>query len=106
MNTPQDQLFTAVGSLTDEPRSGTGLAPNNEGSNGVWHMEAGPFQRPALSSTQSKEAIVPRLQALYPQPCLRVCVCVYVHAVHVDFFNEIGFPHPPTNENVSFRKKC
>ena len=48
----QVQLFAAVRSSTEEPRSWTSLALN-EGSNGVRHQEGGPCQRPALSSTQT-----------------------------------------------------
>ena len=47
MNSCQVQLFAAVGSPTDKLLSGTGLEPNNDGSNGVWRTEGGPFQQPA-----------------------------------------------------------
>ena len=49
----QVQLFAAVGSPTEEPRSGTSLALD-EGSNGERRPEGGACQRPALSSTKTE----------------------------------------------------
>ena len=65
----QVQLFTAVGSPTEEPLSGTSLALD-EGSNGVWHPEGGSCQRPALSSTQTERKVVQyrKLKHLWEHP--------------------------------------
>ena len=52
MNASQVPLFVTVGSPTNEPLSGTGMAPG-VGNNKVLRTEGGgPCQRPALSSTR------------------------------------------------------
>ena len=74
-NLSQSPLFATVGAPTNELLSGTGLAPDNEGSNGVQRTEGGLCQQqPALSFLQPKEATSPWLHALNMdlQPCLRV----------------------------------
>ena len=47
MNLSQVQLFPADGSPTNEPLKGTGLAPDNDGSNELRHTVGGPCHWPS-----------------------------------------------------------
>ena len=69
----QVQLFAAVGSPTEEPRSRTSLALN-EGNNKVRHPEGVLCQRPALSSTQAEGGPCQRPALSSTQPILQ---CIY-----------------------------